>query len=67
MLYQVTFAGQAFFYGLALIGWLLALPGKRLQPFSLCFYFCLLQTAGLVGLVQALRGKRIGTWKPVGD
>ena len=67
LLYQITFAGQAFFYGLALIGWLLAIPGRRLQPFSLCFYFCLLQIAGLVGMVQALMGKRIGTWKPVAD
>jgi len=63
--YRITLAGQLAFYGAALGGWLLALMGKRLQPFSLCFYFCLLQIGGLVGLIQTLCGRRIGAWKPV--
>ena len=63
--YQVTFAVQAAGYAMAAVGWLLALLGKRLQPFSLAFYFCLLQTAGLLGLIQALCGKKIGKWVPV--
>ena len=63
--YQVTFALQVLAYGSALVGWALSARGKHVQPFSAAFYFCLLHLAGLAGLLQALLGRRIATWKPV--
>jgi cellulose synthase/poly-beta-1,6-N-acetylglucosamine synthase-like glycosyltransferase len=63
--YQVTFGAQVLGYAAALAGWALAALNIRVWPLALPFYFCLLQTAGIVGLVKALAGKRVGTWKPV--
>lgn len=65
LFYQIAFAGQAAFYLAGLAGWLLASRGKRVGPISLCFYFCLLQLGGMIGLIQTLAGRRYGVWKPV--
>jgi len=65
--FLVTFIAQAAFYGMALAGWLLAAARIRFQLFSLPFYFCLLQAAGLTALAQAIAGRHVGVWKPVGD
>jgi cellulose synthase/poly-beta-1,6-N-acetylglucosamine synthase-like glycosyltransferase len=64
-LYQAAMVLQALGYAAALAGWGLAAAGLRFRPFALPFYFCLLQTAGLIGLLKALRGQQVGTWKPV--
>ena len=63
--FQAALAVQALFYAMALAGWLLSALNVRVPLVSLPFYFCLLQAAGMVGLFQALRGRQIGTWKPV--
>jgi len=63
-LYRFTFALQVVLYAMAALGWLLSLAGKRLRVLSLPYYFCLLQAAGLLAFFQALRGKKIATWKP---
>ncbi len=63
LFYQVTFWVQAAAYAMALLGWLLARLGIRVRVLSMPFFFCLLQVGAAIGLVKALRGERIGTWK----
>jgi cellulose synthase/poly-beta-1,6-N-acetylglucosamine synthase-like glycosyltransferase len=63
--YQATLVSQAVAYAAALAGWGLAAAGGRSRLLTVPFYFCLLQAAGMVGLMQTLLGRRVGTWKPV--
>jgi len=65
LFYQVMFALQGAFYAVALLGWAFSAFKIRAGGLSLPFYFCLLQAGGMVGLFQALAGRRIGVWKPV--
>ena len=64
-LFRAVFMLQLVFYAMATAGWLLARKNIRVRPLSLPFYFCLLQAAGMVGLIETLRGKRLAVWKPV--
>ncbi|MEZ5566601.1 MAG: glycosyltransferase family 2 protein [Gammaproteobacteria bacterium] len=62
-LYLLLFIGQLGFYGLALVGWLLAGRGGPLARFTtIPYYFCLVNLASLVALVEVFRGKEYRTW-----
>jgi len=64
-LYRWALAAQLVFYAAALLGLLLSLALPRIpKMLVLAYWFCLVQAAGMVGLAKALRGRRIGTWKP---
>ncbi|NOZ78906.1 MAG: glycosyltransferase [Acidobacteria bacterium] len=63
--FQVFFFLQAAFYLAAAAGWLLSVRNIRVKLLWIPFYFCLLQAGGMAGLIQTLRGKRMGVWKPV--
>jgi len=63
--FRALFILQVVFYAMAAAGWLLARMRIRIRLLSMPFYFCLLQVAGMVGLIQALCGKRLAVWKPV--
>lgn len=65
LFWSVLLCSQLLFYLLAGMGFLLARMGKHGGPLAMPFYFCLLQAAGMLGLVHTLRGKRMGVWKPV--
>ena len=55
---------QLSFYALAVIGlWLNARGNCARMLFSLPFYFVLVNTAALVGLLQAWNGRRFATWE----
>lgn len=65
--YGVLLAGQLLFYALALLGWLAASrpPSAlgRLGPvLSVPYYFCLVNLASGVALVEIFRGKEYRTW-----
>src|SRR6266481_5776016 len=63
-LYRVAALSQAAFYGMALVGWRWQSghgPGKI---FSLCFYFCLVNLASLLGCLKCMRGDLVGQWAP---
>lgn len=62
--FQVFFCLQVAFYLAAAVGWLLSVRKIRVKLLWIPFYFCLLQAGGMVGLIQTLGGKRVGTWKP---
>ncbi len=61
-IYAVIFAGQVAFYLLALGGHLA--QGSAKLPFfiSVPYYFCLVNIASALGIIDVLRGKRYTTW-----
>ena len=70
-LYALLLLGQLLFYGLALLGWLMA--GRRAgrpgggagllgRSTSIPYYFCLVNLASLVALVEVFGGKEYQTW-----
>jgi len=64
-LFYLTVLGlQVMFYAAALAGWMLSGLGARARLLWLPFYFCLLQAAGMIGLIHALSGRQVGVWKP---
>jgi cellulose synthase/poly-beta-1,6-N-acetylglucosamine synthase-like glycosyltransferase len=60
--YAVTLAGQFFFYAAALAGWLLSRSGNPIFMMNVPYYFCSVNMASLVGLLEALRGRTYTTW-----
>ncbi|HVG06714.1 MAG TPA: glycosyltransferase family 2 protein [Thermoanaerobaculia bacterium] len=63
--FRILFAGQVLFYGLALAGF--ALRGTRLgraKPFTVPYYFCLVNAAAFLGVLSILRGRRLRAWTP---
>jgi cellulose synthase/poly-beta-1,6-N-acetylglucosamine synthase-like glycosyltransferase len=60
--FRAMLAGQGAFYALALIG--RALRGMRSVPWflSVPYYFCLVNAASALGLIDALRGRTYTTW-----
>lgn len=58
--YQIIAVGQLCFYLLALVG------GTKLAIGSMqaAFYFCLINSAALIGLIRFLAGKDSSTWTP---
>lgn len=62
-LYALLLVGQLLFYGLALLGWLLAgRTGLLGRITSIPYYFCLVNLASLVALVEVCGGKEYRTW-----
>jgi cellulose synthase/poly-beta-1,6-N-acetylglucosamine synthase-like glycosyltransferase len=63
--YAAAAVGQICFYALAAAGLLARRRGVgRLKVLYIPFYYCMANTAALVGLIQFLRGKRIALWQP---
>jgi cellulose synthase/poly-beta-1,6-N-acetylglucosamine synthase-like glycosyltransferase len=61
-LYQVVMALQIAFYVLAAIGYMLRHRDKQPVFIRIPFYFCLVNVAAGVGLIQAIGGKSYTTW-----
>ena len=65
LIYLLAATGQVSFYVTALIGWLLNRTklGRR-KPFSLPFFFCMVNFACLIATWKSLRGNRVVLWEP---
>jgi cellulose synthase/poly-beta-1,6-N-acetylglucosamine synthase-like glycosyltransferase len=64
-LYQMATIGQVAFYCCALLGW--RLNGTRFgrkKIFTIPFYFCMVNAASLVAIINVLRGRQIKHWEP---
>jgi cellulose synthase/poly-beta-1,6-N-acetylglucosamine synthase-like glycosyltransferase len=62
-IYQVAFAGQLACYAVAILGALLVKMGRAPgRLVSIPYYFCLVNWASLVALVQVFTGRRYTTW-----
>jgi len=64
-LYQIALLGQAVFYVCALLGWRLNGTGLgHKKIFTIPFYFCMVNIASLVALMNVLQGHQIKLWEP---
>jgi hypothetical protein len=57
--------GQFAFYGCALLGW--RLKGNRFgrkKIFTIPFYFCMVNAASLIAIINVVRGRQIKHWEP---
>jgi len=61
--YALALALQVMFYSLALVGWSRAKRGQSTSVATFPFFFVLVNIAALVGVIQALSGKRFGVWE----
>lgn len=61
-IYWLLLAGQALFYGLALMGWVLERRGRRWRPAFVPFYFSLMNVAVFAGAWRFLRGQQDIRW-----
>ncbi len=60
--YNLLFAAQLFFYGLAALGWWLNARGQRGALFYVPFYFVAMNAAAAGGLLRFLRGSQTPLW-----
>ena len=61
-LFRIILYAQLAFYSLALIG--IFLRGSKFgKPFTVPFYFCLINTAALVGIIKYFTGNRQAIWE----
>lgn len=64
-IYQMATMSQAAFYGCALFGWLFhGTRFSRRKIFTIPFYFCMVNLASLVAIMNVLRGHQIKHWEP---
>lgn len=61
-LYGLLLAGQCLFYLLALLGWLMRKRPWLPRAISIPYYFCLVNVASAVGILDAYRGRTYTTW-----
>ena len=64
-IYQLATMGQVAFYGCAVFGWLLnehRIGRKKLL--TIPFYFCMVNAASLVAVMNVMRGRQIKYWEP---
>ena len=62
--YRAMLVFQICFYALALLQVVVPLH-RRWKPFGVPLYFCTLNAAALVGVIELLRGKQHVIWQPV--
>lgn len=60
--FAITLVLQFVFYALALIGWRVSSRPAQHMAFYIPYYFCAVNLASLVGMIEALRGRRYTTW-----
>jgi cellulose synthase/poly-beta-1,6-N-acetylglucosamine synthase-like glycosyltransferase len=65
LLYQVAFGLQALFYLCAALGHLLRGRASLPRIVSIPYYFCLVNLASALGIIDAYRGKTYATWATV--
>jgi cellulose synthase/poly-beta-1,6-N-acetylglucosamine synthase-like glycosyltransferase len=63
-LYRVTLAMQLFFYVAALLNMLLPLH-RQWKPLGIPLFFCTLNAAALVSMLEICRGRKYVTWQTV--
>jgi cellulose synthase/poly-beta-1,6-N-acetylglucosamine synthase-like glycosyltransferase len=62
--FRLFLISQFCFYGLALLQWVAPIH-RRWKPLGIPLYFCTLNAAALVGLIELLRGRKYVVWQPV--
>src|ERR1700704_2352199 len=62
--YRMTLAAQLFFYAAALLNMLLPLH-RQWKPLGIPLFFCTLNAAALVSMLEICRGRKYVTWQTV--
>jgi cellulose synthase/poly-beta-1,6-N-acetylglucosamine synthase-like glycosyltransferase len=65
--YRIAALLQASFYALAACGWIVGRRQNSTRALYIPYYFCLVNTAALFGIVQFCRGSLSPTWQTVRD
>jgi cellulose synthase/poly-beta-1,6-N-acetylglucosamine synthase-like glycosyltransferase len=63
-LYRITLAAQLIFYGAAVVNMLAPLH-RKWKPLGIPLFFCTLNAAALVSMVEICRGRKYVTWQTV--
>jgi cellulose synthase/poly-beta-1,6-N-acetylglucosamine synthase-like glycosyltransferase len=63
-IYKIIFAAQLVFYAAAILSMLVPLH-KRWKPLGIPLFFCTLNAAALVSMVEICRGRKYVTWQTV--
>ena len=64
-IYALALWVQAGFYGLALVGWALQKRPQLPKAVSIPYFFCLVNVASFLGIIDAFRGKTYTVWTTV--
>jgi cellulose synthase/poly-beta-1,6-N-acetylglucosamine synthase-like glycosyltransferase len=62
LIFELAFVGQVAFYGLAAVGFSFRHRSKTPALLSIPFFFCLVNVASAMGILDAFRGKTYTTW-----
>jgi cellulose synthase/poly-beta-1,6-N-acetylglucosamine synthase-like glycosyltransferase len=65
VLYRVSLFGQIIFYGLAIVGYHFRTKSNKNRLLYIPFYFCLVNFASLVAIIEVMRGKKYVTWETI--
>ncbi|KQS26955.1 glycosyltransferase family 2 protein [Dyadobacter sp. Leaf189] len=60
--YSLILAGQVFFYGAALLGWLLEKRKIKVKALFVPYYFCVMNYAVLAGIRRYIKGSQSAAW-----
>lgn len=63
--FQYILVGYGVFFAAAALGWLAASRGVNIKLLSVPYYFCLVNLAASMGIIDFLRGRQAITWKTV--
>jgi cellulose synthase/poly-beta-1,6-N-acetylglucosamine synthase-like glycosyltransferase len=64
-LFAILFGGQLLFYVLAALGHLLRNAASLPRVLTVPYYFCLVNLASAIGIIDAYRGRTYATWTPM--
>ncbi|QKJ28299.1 glycosyltransferase family 2 protein [Mucilaginibacter mali] len=62
LIYQLLLVGQALFYGLALLGFIMEKRQIRVKALFVPYYFCVMNYAVLAGIVRYYKGSQSAAW-----
>ncbi len=62
--YKITFLLQVIFYLFAVVGYLLFYK-KKVRLFTIPFYFCLVNFAAVIGMIELVRKEKSEIWQPI--
>lgn len=63
LLYAILFAGQVFFYTMALLGWVMEQQQLKVKIFFIPFYFCMMNYAVLAGIKRYVSKSQSAVWE----
>ncbi len=63
LFYQLLFASQIFFYGLAILGFIMEKRKIRIKVLFVPYYFCVMNYAVLAGIIRYLKKSQSAAWE----